>query len=70
MARADLNEDFVDLLTALRDEGVEFVVVGAHALAAHGYVRATGDIDIFVRASTENARRVHAALLAFGAPMA
>lgn len=70
MTRAELNEDFVDLLTALRDEAVEFVVVGAHALAAHGFVRATGDIDIFVRASTANARRVYAALLVFGAPMA
>lgn len=66
----DLNEDFVDLITGLRDAGVEFLIVGAHALAAHGVVRSTGDIDIFVRPTNENSNRVAAALRAFGAPLA
>lgn len=65
-----LNQDFVDILTALRDTGAEFIVVGAHAMAAHGVPRATGDLDIFVRPSKENAPRVVQALLDFGAPLA
>jgi hypothetical protein len=48
-APAALNEDFADMLEALTQARVEFVVVGAHAMAAHGYARATGDIDILGR---------------------
>ena len=70
MTRPELNEDFIDVLAAFDEHGVDFVVVGAHALAAHGIVRATGDIDLFVRCSPENARRVFSALVAFGAPIA
>ena len=40
-----LNPDFRDMLSCLNEEGVDFIVVGAYALAAHGLVRATGDID-------------------------
>ena len=58
------------MLHALNAERAEFVVVGAHALAALGVARATGDIDILVRPTQENASRVFAALLAFGAPLA
>ena len=65
---AELNEDFRDMLACLGDAGVEFVIVGAHALAAHGLPRATGDIDVLVRPSAENAERVMQALAAFGAP--
>lgn len=70
MSATDLNEDFVDMLAALREAGVEFVIVGAHALAVHGIVRATGDLDVFVRPSADNARRVLSALASFGAPIA
>lgn len=64
-----LNPDFKDILSCLRGEGVEFIVVGAYALAAHGLPRATGDIDIWVRNSPENARKVMRALAKFGAPV-
>jgi hypothetical protein len=64
-----LNEDFADMLAALSNAQVEFIVVGAHALAAHGYPRATGDIDILVRPMSENAARVITALKSFGAPI-
>src|SRR2546425_775318 len=57
------------MLRCLQEASVEFVVVGAHALAAHGIARATGDIDIWVRPSQENAERVMRALSLFGAPM-
>lgn len=43
--------------------------MGAHALAIHGHVRATGDLDIWVRADPENAERVWRALVHFGAPV-
>ena len=69
-AAAGLNRDFLDLLRALVEAEVEFVVVGAHAMAYHGVPRATGDLDVLVRPSTENAARVVAALETFGAPLA
>lgn len=53
----------------MNDEGVEYLVVGAHALAAYGYPRATGDIDLWIRCSEENAQRVWQALRRFGAPL-
>ncbi|WP_153558107.1 hypothetical protein [Roseimaritima sediminicola] len=65
----DLNPDFRDMLHALNDADADFLVVGAYAVAAHGYPRATGDLDIWVRADVGNAPRVIAALSAFGAPM-
>jgi hypothetical protein len=58
-----LNEDFRDFLRELCAQGAEFVVVGAYALAFHGVPRATGDIDLLVRPSAENARRVLRALI-------
>jgi hypothetical protein len=64
-----VNRDFVEMLSALSAAGAEFLIVGAHALAAHGVPRATGDLDIWVRRSPENADRVLAALRAFGAPL-
>jgi hypothetical protein len=66
----DVNEDFVDIVAALVAEKAEFLIVGAYALAAHGFPRMTGDIDIFVRPTTANAKSVYRALLAFGAPVA
>lgn len=65
-----MNDDFLDLLAALHEAGVRFLVVGAHALAAHGVPRATGDLDIWVQADAANAQRVWQALATFGAPMA
>ena len=63
-----MNRDFVEMLSALCAAGVEFLLVGAHALAAYGRPRATGDLDIWVRPTRENAPRVMQALKAFGAP--
>ena len=63
-----LNQDFKDLLSIFNEHGVEFLVVGAHALAAHGFIRATKDFDVWVRPNASNARRVMKALQVFGAP--
>lgn len=64
-----LNKDFKDILSAFLDEQVDFLVIGAYALAAHGLPRATGDIDLWIRCSDENADRAWRALGRFGAPM-
>ncbi|MHB0968150.1 MAG: nucleotidyltransferase [Thermoanaerobaculia bacterium] len=64
-----MNRDYLEMLDALSAAGAEFLVVGAHALAVHGRPRATGDLDIWVRPTPENAARVWRALVAFGAPL-
>jgi hypothetical protein len=64
-----LNPDFRDMLSAFSDEGVEYLLVGAYALAVHGVPRATGDLDVWVRTTADNARRVRSALARFGAPI-
>ena len=69
MTLEGLHEDFRDLLVLFADAGVEFVIVGAYALAFHGAPRASGDIDLFVRPSLANAQRVFDALARFGAPL-
>jgi hypothetical protein len=64
-----LNRDYKEMLQLLLEEQVEFLVVGAYAMAAHGVPRATGDIDLWVRPSEDNAYRVYRALARFGAPL-
>ncbi len=57
------SREFVELLSS---HHVDYVIVGGHAVAYHGYPRFTGDIDVLVRPSTSNAHRVLAALQQFG----
>ena len=64
-----MNQDFVDLLRALVAAEVRFLVVGAYALALHGRPRATGDLDLWVEATPQNAERIMRALAVFGAPL-
>ena len=64
-----LNSDFRDILCAFCEQEVEFLLVGAYAVAAHGLPRATGDMDLWIRPSSENADRVWEALARFGAPL-
>ena len=63
------NSDFEDLLAAFNAPGVEYLVVDAHALAAHGHPRASKDLDVWVNATADNAERVYRALASFGAPL-
>ena len=63
-----MERDFRDILVAFNHADVEYLVVGAYALAAHGLPRATGDLDLFVRCADDNAQRVARALAIFGAP--
>jgi hypothetical protein len=64
-----LNEDFLELLSALRDAEARFLVVGAYAVGIHGRPRATKDLDVWIEASADNAARVLRALHQFGAPL-
>ena len=61
--------DFVELLRAFAAADVRFMIVGAYALGLHGRPRATGDLDVWVDATPENATRVLRALAEFGAPL-
>ena len=65
-----MNQDFLDLLRAFIDHNVRFLIVGAYALAVHGRPRATGDLDVWVDATPENAAKIMSALEQFGAPTA
>ena len=64
-----MNEDYKEMLQGLLDQKVEFIVVGAYALAAHGFPRATGDIDIWVKPDENNSKKVYKTLARFGAPI-
>jgi len=63
------NPDFKDMLLALSGAKIDFLLVGAYAVAAHGHPRATGDLDLWVRPDSETAPRVYRALADFGAPL-
>lgn len=64
-----MNRDFVEILAELCAAGAEFLLVGAHALAALGVPRATGDIDLWIRPTPANAAKVWTALTRFGVPL-
>lgn len=65
----ELASDFDEFFGSLIAHGVEFVIVGAYALAFHGVPRFTGDIDVLIRPTTENARQLLSALADFGFPV-
>jgi hypothetical protein len=61
-----LPEDWRAFIESLNSNGVEYVIVGAVALAYHGFPRYTGDLDVLIRTSPQNAKRLESALAAFG----
>ncbi len=63
------NSDFSDLFSAFVTHSVRHLVVGAYAVAFHGYPRYTKDLDVWVDPDSENALRVFQALAEFGAPL-
>lgn len=64
-----LNQDYKEMLSLFLENQVEFIIVGAYALAIHGFPRATGDIDLFIKPSEENSHKVFKCLSIFGAPI-
>jgi len=61
-----LPRDFQDFLRLLNANAIRYLVIGGYAVAYHGHVRYTGDLDIFVELSTDNAERIVRALREFG----
>jgi hypothetical protein len=64
-----LNEDYKEMLRALLNNKVKFLVVGAYAMGVYGYPRATGDMDIWVEPSHDNSEKTYQALKEFKAPL-
>jgi hypothetical protein len=69
VAELHLPEDYVDLLKELDAARADYLLIGGWAVAVHGHGRATDDLDVFVRATPDNAARVMIALKRFGAPI-
>src|SRR6266478_6279930 len=61
-----LNADLREFVELLNSRGVEYVIVGAHSLAFHSRPRYTGDLDILVKPSPENAEKLATVLTEFG----
>lgn len=66
MSTVKLHDDWIEFLRLLNAHRVRFVIVGAHAVAAHGRPRLTADLDVLVEPTLANARRVSDAIAAFG----
>ncbi|MGH8584072.1 MAG: nucleotidyltransferase [Gammaproteobacteria bacterium] len=66
MAMHELHADFKDFLKLLNEHKVRYLIVGGYAVAYHGYVRATGDLDLFFAASKANAAGLVKVLNKFG----
>ena len=64
-----MNSAQISLLAAFLAAHVDYVVVGGVAVNAHGYVRATNDLDLFIRPTEENARAAFQVLLSLGVPL-
>lgn len=63
-----LPEDFREFLSLLNEKQVDYLIVGGWALGVHGYVRATGDMDVWIGLEEENIERLIDAMLEFGVP--
>lgn len=61
-----LHQDFREFLKLLNENGVDYLIIGGYAVVMHGYVRATGDIDIWIKNSVENSKRPVSVLHKFG----
>lgn len=63
------NEDFVDFLVLLEKHQVDFLLVGGYAVILHGYIRSTGDMDLWVLKTNQNYNKLQKAYADFGAPI-
>ena len=63
------NQDFQDFIQSLNINKVEYILVGGYAVILHGYIRSTGDMDVWINKTTENYCKLKDALRLFGAPM-
>lgn len=63
------NPDFRDFISALNKEQVEYILIGGYAVVLHGYSRTTGDMDVWVRPTSENYQKLVKAFTRFGMPV-
>jgi predicted nucleotidyltransferase len=61
----EIYKDWIELVSILLDHGVRFLIIGGHAVSAHGYPRSTEDLDLFIEMSADNADRILASLNVF-----
>ena len=66
MATIRLPPDFKEFLKLLKEHDVRYLLIGAYAVNYHGYIRGTGDMDVWVAMHPDNAQKIMAALHAFG----
>lgn len=62
LSKVDAIDDALRVIASLNESGVEYIVVGGVAMNLHGFVRATEDLDVFVRPDAENVTRLRSAL--------
>ena len=65
-----MNADYIDMLKCLNKAGVDYILVGGWAVNMYGYIRATVDLDVWILANADNAKKVYSAMAEFGAPVA
>jgi len=63
------NEDFRDFIRAMNNQQVEYILVGGMAVILHGYVRTTGDMNIWVRQTKDNYQKIVKAFDEFRMPV-
>ena len=64
-----MNADYIDMLKCLNKAGVDYILVGGWAVNMYGYIRATVDLDIWILADADNAKKVYFAVAEFGVPV-
>ena len=64
-----MNADYIDMLKCLNKAGVDYILVGGWAVNLYGYIRATVDLDVWILADADNAKKVYSAVAEFGAPV-
>ena len=64
-----MNADYIDMLKCLNKAGVDYILVGGWAVNMYGYIRATVDLDVWILADADNAKKVYSAVAEFGAPV-
>jgi len=64
------EQDFQEFLQAFNDHKVEYLLVGGYAVILHGYFRSTGDLDVWVKPTAENYKKLAKAFYQFGLPIA
>jgi len=61
-----METEYLSFVRLMNEENVDYVILGGHAVIAHGFLRTTGDVDIFVRPSVENAKRLLTVMNRYG----